>query len=277
MPRLPLPCPFDIAGNLPKLRCSAGFQEAGLEGLKLYGMVNAPLHCFPSTFCMYLSHLCLFRRAAWRASNSTAWWGVPLLFVLRLRSILPLPPQEGGLEGLKLYGMVGVPGEGEEDVDATIAMMQQLKKAAPKLRWEQWERLCSPLLPCFAKPCMSHQCGPAVGCSMHAPNTRPRSRCFVPAPCRLTLGCSTFVPKAHTPFQWYGVSGGEQRLFCLACMCRAVPCFGVLCCAMLCCTVLCCAVPCRGCTCFHLFCAEGEARRLSVRCCGAVHHACFGG
>ena len=26
---------------------------------------------------------------------------------------------------------------------------------------------------------------------------------------RLTLGCSTFVPKAHTPFQWYGVSSGE--------------------------------------------------------------------
>jgi radical SAM superfamily enzyme YgiQ (UPF0313 family) len=23
---------------------------------------------------------------------------------------------------------------------------------------------------------------------------------------RLTLGCSTFVPKAHTPFQWYGVN-----------------------------------------------------------------------
>ena len=43
--------------------------------------------------------------------------------------------QEGGLEGLKLYGMVGVPGEGEEDVEATIAMMQQLKKAAPRLRW----------------------------------------------------------------------------------------------------------------------------------------------
>lgn len=71
--------------------------------------------------------------------------------------------QEGGLEGLKLYGMVGVPGETEDDVDATIVMMQQLKKVAPKLR--------------------------------------------------LTLGCSTFVPKAHTPFQWYGVSlDGEKRL-----------------------------------------------------------------
>ncbi|KAI3436868.1 hypothetical protein D9Q98_006278 [Chlorella vulgaris] len=71
--------------------------------------------------------------------------------------------QDGGLEGLKLYGMVGVPGEEEQDVDATIDMMQQLRKTAPKLR--------------------------------------------------LTLGCSTFVPKAHTPFQWYGVSPqGASRL-----------------------------------------------------------------
>ncbi len=30
---------------------------------------------------------------------------------------------------------------------------------------------------------------------------------------RLTLGCSTFVPKAHTPFQWYGVQHqAEKRL-----------------------------------------------------------------
>jgi radical SAM superfamily enzyme YgiQ (UPF0313 family) len=30
---------------------------------------------------------------------------------------------------------------------------------------------------------------------------------------RLTLGCSTFVPKAHTPFQWFGVdSAAEKRL-----------------------------------------------------------------
>lgn len=30
---------------------------------------------------------------------------------------------------------------------------------------------------------------------------------------RLTLGCSTFVPKAHTPFQWYGVRPeAKQRL-----------------------------------------------------------------
>jgi radical SAM superfamily enzyme YgiQ (UPF0313 family) len=30
---------------------------------------------------------------------------------------------------------------------------------------------------------------------------------------RLTLGCSTFVPKAHTPFQWQGVNPeAEKRL-----------------------------------------------------------------
>lgn len=30
---------------------------------------------------------------------------------------------------------------------------------------------------------------------------------------RLTLGCSTFVPKAHTPFQWWGVQPvAEKRL-----------------------------------------------------------------
>jgi radical SAM superfamily enzyme YgiQ (UPF0313 family) len=71
--------------------------------------------------------------------------------------------QAGGLKALKLYGMVGVPGETEQDVDATIAMMLSLKKAAPKLK--------------------------------------------------LTLGCSTFVPKSHTPFQWYGVDkAADKRL-----------------------------------------------------------------
>ncbi len=30
---------------------------------------------------------------------------------------------------------------------------------------------------------------------------------------RLTYGCSTFVPKAHTPFQWFGVNRqAEKRL-----------------------------------------------------------------
>ena len=69
----------------------------------------------------------------------------------------------GGLKNLKLYGMVGVPGEEMEDVDQTVAMMKAIKKAAPGLR--------------------------------------------------LTLGCSTFVPKAHTPFQWFGVNPkAEKRL-----------------------------------------------------------------
>ena len=69
----------------------------------------------------------------------------------------------GGLSALKLYGMVGIPGEEMADLDQTAAMVQRLKKAAPGLR--------------------------------------------------LTLGCSTFVPKAHTPFQWYGVNReAEKRL-----------------------------------------------------------------
>lgn len=69
----------------------------------------------------------------------------------------------GGLTGLKLYGMAGIPGEEMEDLEETAAMMRSLKKAAPGLR--------------------------------------------------LTFGCSTFVPKAHTPFQWFGVNPqAEKRL-----------------------------------------------------------------
>ena len=69
----------------------------------------------------------------------------------------------GGLSSLKLYGMVGIPGEEAEDVDATVKMMEGVRKAAPGLR--------------------------------------------------LTLGCSTFVPKSHTPFQWFGVNKqAEKRL-----------------------------------------------------------------
>ncbi len=69
----------------------------------------------------------------------------------------------GGLTSLKLYGMVGIPGEESEDLDATVKMMLDIKKAVPGLR--------------------------------------------------LTLGCSTFVPKAHTPFQWLGVNPqAEKRL-----------------------------------------------------------------
>lgn len=69
----------------------------------------------------------------------------------------------GGLKGIKLYGMVGIPGEEMEDLEQTVLMMRDLKKAAPGLR--------------------------------------------------LTLGCSTFVPKSHTPFQWFGVNPqAEKRL-----------------------------------------------------------------
>ena len=71
--------------------------------------------------------------------------------------------RRGGLSHLKLYGMVGIPGEMTDDLDATVKMLRDLKTAAPGLR--------------------------------------------------LTLGCSTFVPKAHTPFQWFGVNSmAEKRL-----------------------------------------------------------------
>ena len=74
-----------------------------------------------------------------------------------------LAAQEGGLDALKLYGMVGLPGETDADVDATVDMLRSLRLAAPRLR--------------------------------------------------LTFGCSTFVPKPHTPFQWYGIAlEGEKRL-----------------------------------------------------------------
>ncbi|MEG5174279.1 radical SAM protein [Microcoleus sp. B3-D7] len=69
----------------------------------------------------------------------------------------------GGLKGIKLYGMAGIPGEEMEDLEETVEMMRAMRKAAPGLR--------------------------------------------------LTLGCSTFVPKSHTPFQWLGVNkDAEKRL-----------------------------------------------------------------
>ncbi|MEB3211876.1 MAG: radical SAM protein, partial [Leptolyngbyaceae bacterium] len=67
----------------------------------------------------------------------------------------------GGLSSMKLYGMVGIPGETPDDVAQTVEMMKTIKKAAPGLR--------------------------------------------------LTLGCSTFVPKAHTPFQWHGVNQDSDK------------------------------------------------------------------
>jgi radical SAM superfamily enzyme YgiQ (UPF0313 family) len=67
----------------------------------------------------------------------------------------------GGLSNLKLYGMVGVPGEEPEDLDQTVAMLRAIKKTVPGLR--------------------------------------------------LTFGCSTFVPKAHTPFQWFGLNANAEK------------------------------------------------------------------
>jgi radical SAM superfamily enzyme YgiQ (UPF0313 family) len=75
--------------------------------------------------------------------------------------------RQGGLTGLKLYGMAGLPTEEEADIEATAALLLALKKATPGLR--------------------------------------------------LSLGVSTFVPKAHTPFQWQGVRPeAEKRLKLLA-------------------------------------------------------------
>jgi radical SAM superfamily enzyme YgiQ (UPF0313 family) len=69
----------------------------------------------------------------------------------------------GGLSALKLYGMVGIPSEESEDLEQTVEMLRNIKRAAPGLR--------------------------------------------------LTFGCSTFVPKSHTPFQWFGVNPqAEKRL-----------------------------------------------------------------
>ncbi|AFY69772.1 Radical SAM domain protein [Thalassoporum mexicanum PCC 7367] len=69
--------------------------------------------------------------------------------------------QEGGLSSLKLYGMVGVPGEIDSDLEATVEMLYGLRQVAPKLR--------------------------------------------------LSFGCSTFVPKSHTPWQWLGVSKSSDK------------------------------------------------------------------
>ncbi|MFZ4641002.1 MAG: B12-binding domain-containing radical SAM protein [Nodosilinea sp.] len=71
--------------------------------------------------------------------------------------------RSGGLKAMKLYAMVGVPGESPADLEVTVNLLTQIKKTTPGLR--------------------------------------------------LTLGCSTFVPKAHTPFQWVGVNPeAQQRL-----------------------------------------------------------------
>ena len=70
-----------------------------------------------------------------------------------------LNAKAGGLKGLKLYGMAGVPGETVEDIEATASLLLDLRKTGP----------------------------------------------------RITFGCSTFVPKAHTPFQWFGVNPEAKK------------------------------------------------------------------
>ena len=75
--------------------------------------------------------------------------------------------REGGLSGLKLYGMAGLPSETDDDIDATADLLLELRRRVSGLR--------------------------------------------------LSLGVSTFVPKAHTPFQWQGVRPeAEKRLKLLA-------------------------------------------------------------
>ena len=41
--------------------------------------------------------------------------------------------REGGLHGLKLYGMAGLPSEQEEDIEATASLLLALKKATPEI------------------------------------------------------------------------------------------------------------------------------------------------
>lgn len=75
--------------------------------------------------------------------------------------------RDGGLKSLKLYGMVGLPSEDDDDIEATAELLLALRSATPGLR--------------------------------------------------LTLGVSTFVPKAHTPFQWEPVRPeADKRLKTLA-------------------------------------------------------------
>lgn len=59
---------------------------------------------------------------------------------------------EAGLEGVKFYGMVGLPDETDEDVEQLAALLKEVRQQNPKLK--------------------------------------------------IHLGCSSFVPKAGTPFQW---------------------------------------------------------------------------
>jgi len=176
--------------------------EAGLGATSRLGLLGASVTQHPQ-FASLLAHLLQPRYAAVRLSIASvraatvtpalaaalAGHGTESLTVAvesgsaRLRRVVnkklsndeivacARAAQAGGLRALKLYGMVGVPGECEEDVEATVAMLAELRRLAPRLR--------------------------------------------------LTLGCSTFVPKPHTPFQWWGVDkAADARLDRLSSACR---------------------------------------------------------
>ena len=68
-----------------------------------------------------------------------------------------------GFNSIKLYGMVGLPSETEEDINETVKLLGEIK-------------------------------------------TRNKGK-------KLSWGCSVFVPKAQTPFQWFGVDpASEEKL-----------------------------------------------------------------
>jgi radical SAM superfamily enzyme YgiQ (UPF0313 family) len=79
--------------------------------------------------------------------------------------------QAGGLSSMKLYGMAGIPGEITSDHEETLRMFQTLRK------------------------------------EIRTSESKTRGIGGM----RLTFGCSTFVPKAHTPFQWFGVRKDAEK------------------------------------------------------------------
>ncbi len=83
-----------------------------------------------------------------------------------------------GWQTLKLYFMIGLPGETHEDVAEIVALVDKIKKDCAEIR---------------------RQDGAAEG------ETRPAGRTYPPI--RIHLTVSTFVPKPHVPFQWRAQDG----------------------------------------------------------------------
>jgi len=50
---------------------------------------------------------------------------------------------QGGLSALKLYGMVGIPGEEPADVDQTVAMMRDIKSCSRVTLDTGMQHVCS--------------------------------------------------------------------------------------------------------------------------------------